>query len=225
MKRAVIDSLNITAQNIEGTIINRQDDYIIDIVKSKAIFEPHRWRQAFGVKLTRNITRACIIHTSTGLKIPLKTFSNGKGKQCIEFAGLHGYNERSDLLKECYGDLKSYLQDGTISRIDIAIDFEDEIPRAVIRKILSGRYPFPWKGSTYYKTAKEKRTNQKMDIKTYNKTKKEKLKGDHVLMRLEFCFKGAYLNGCKLSDLDTLFPKIKKSIKKFAGLNVKIEAI
>ena len=225
MQRAVIDSLNITSQNIEGIIINRQDDYTLEVVKSKSVFNPTRWVEAFGAKLTRNITRACIIHTITGLEIPLKTFSSAKGRDCIEFAGLYSYNERSNYLMACYNELKSYLQDGTISRIDIAVDFIDEIPKAVTRKILESRRIFRYKNTTYYKTAKEKRVNQKIDIKSYDKSKKENIKNGEKLMRLEFCFKGAYLKGYKLCDLDRLLPKLKKSIKRATNLTVEIEGI
>jgi len=224
-QRAVIDSLNITSQNIEGLIIDLQDDYILEVVKSKSIFNPSRWVKAFGKKLTRNINRACIIHTITGLEIPLKTFSSSRGKECIEFAGFYSYNERSNYLQACYDDLKSYLQNGTISRIDIAIDFQDNIPKAVIKKILVGREIFRYANSTYYKTPREKKTNQKLDIKTYDKYKKEKIKRDDILMRLEFCFKGAYLKEYKLKDLERLIPKLKKSIKKLSNLDVEIERL
>jgi hypothetical protein len=195
------------------------------VVKSKNIFNPTRWREAFGAKLTRNINRACIIHTITGLEIPLKTFSSAKGRDCIEFAGFVSYTDRSDYLVACYDDLKSYLQNGTISRIDIAIDFKDKVPKAIIKKILVGREIFQWKNTTYYKTPKEKKTNQKLDIKTYDKYLKEKIKSDDILMRLEFCFKGAYLKGYKLKDLDRLIPKLQKSIKRATNLTVEIERI
>lgn len=226
-QRAFIDSLNITSQNIEGLIIDLQDDYILEVVKSKSIFNPHRWREAFGknAKLTRNINRACIIHTIAGLEIPLKTFSSAKGKDCIEFAGLYSYTERSSYLMAYYDDLKSYLQNGMISRIDIAIDFKDKIPKAIIKKILVGRYTKQYENTTYYKTPKEKKTNQKIDIKTYDKYKAEKIKSDDMLIRLEFCFKGAYLQGYKLSDLDKLLIKIQKSIKRATNLTVEIERI
>jgi hypothetical protein len=85
------------------------------------------------------------------------------------------------------------------------------------------REPFRYGNTTYYKTAKEKKTNQKMDIKIYNKQIQAKL--DYPLYRLEFVFKSKYLNKVLLKDIETLYQKMEKSIKKATGLSVKIQSI
>ena len=143
--------------------------------------------------------------------------------QTVEFAGLHGYNDRSRLLRITLNDLKSQLQQARVTRIDVAIDYEGEIPKSIVKTLCRTREPFRYGNTTYYKTAKERKTNSFMDIKIYNKAHKEKL--DYPLMRLEFVFKSKYLNGVLLKDMDLAIKKMEKSIKKATGLSVKIESI
>ena len=126
--------------------------------------------------------------------------------------------------------MESQLQQTRISRIDIAIDYEGEIPRRIVKALSKHRVPFiskKYPNTTYYKTAKElankDKSNPYMDIKIYDKSKKEKL--DYPLMRLEFVFKSKYLNGLFLKDIDKAIKKMEKSIKKATGLCVKIESI
>jgi len=221
-KRANIDSLNLSSGTMESIFIYHSD-YTIEPVKTKSLFNPKVWSESFSKSLTRNITEAKIIHTYLGLKIPLKTFAVSPKSQTLEFAGLYGYNERSQLLVQTLRELKSQLQYTRVMRIDIAIDFEGKIPKSIIKVLSRHREPFRYKNTTYYKTAKEKKTNQKMDIKIYDKQKKESL--DYPLYRLEFVFKGNYFNKLLFKDIATAHKKMEKSIKKATGLSVKIKSI
>lgn len=219
-KRANIDSLNLSHAQLEALFIHHED-YIIEAVKTKSVFNPTAWSKAFGKTLTQNIIEAKIIHSYLGLRLPLKTYSSSKDTPVVEFAGLHGYNERSTLLTQTLRELESQLQDTRVMRIDIAIDFKGKIPKSITRALSKTREPFRWKNTTYYKTAKEKKVNNFMDIKVYDKALHAGL--DYPMMRLEFCFKNDYLKKVQLKDIESLYPKMQKSIKKATGLSVKIE--
>ena len=218
----MIDSLNLSDNHIEAIFI-RNLDYSIESVKSKSKSEPKRWSETFGKSLKQNIIEAKIIHTYLGLTLPLKTFAVTPLNQTVEFAGLHGYNERSKLLVQTLRELKSQLDYTRVTRIDVAIDFEGEIPKTIIKALSTIRDPFQWYNTTYWKTKKEKRSNSYMDIKIYDKSLKEDL--DYPLKRLEFCFKGDYFKKLILKDLSLAKKKMEKSIKKAICLTVRIEDI
>lgn len=198
-------------------------DLIVETVKSKTQFKPDLWHKAFGEPMKKNILEAKIVHTTLGLMLPLKTFAVSPNRQTVEFAGLYGYNDRSKLLVQTFIDLECQLLQTRITRMDIAIDYEGKIPRSIIKALSKHREPFQYKNTTYWKTPKEKKTNQKMDIKIYNKAHKEKL--DYPLMRVEFVFRSSYFNMILLKDIDKAISKMEKSIKKAIGINVKIKAI
>lgn len=221
-KRAKIDSLNLSDKHLEAMFIYNED-YSIEAVKSNAVFSPKVWSKTFGKSLKQNIIEAKIIHTYLGLTLPLKTFAVTPLSQTVEFAGLHGYNERSRLLVQTFGELKSQLQQTRLMRIDVAIDYKGSIPKGIITSLSKHREPFKYGNTTYYKTAKEKKTNQVMDIKIYDKAHKAKL--DYPLMRLEFAFKRKYIKKLLLKDIDLAIKKMEKSIKRTTGLSVKIDSI
>ncbi len=221
-KRVNIDSLNLAGEAMEAIFIHHQD-YTIEAVKTKSVFMPKVWSASFGKSLKQNIIEAKIIHTYLGLKLPLKTFAITPKSQTLEFAGLHGYNERSEHLMQHLQELKSQLMHARVTRIDIAIDFKGNIPKSIIKALSKHREPFRWKNSTYYKTAKEKRTNRVMNIKIYDKALHAGL--DTNMMRLEFCFKSEYLKKLQLKDIESVYAKMEKTIKKATGLSVKINHI
>ena len=222
VKKAKIDSLNLSGGHLEAMFIY-DDDFIIESVKSKGKFVPEVWSRTFGRALTKNIVDAKVVHSHLGLTLPLKTYAVTPKSQTVEFAGLHGYNERSQLLRQTLLGLKSQLVHTLVTRLDVAIDYEGNIPQSIIRVLSRTREPFRYGNTTYYKTAKEKKTNQKMDIKIYNKAHKANL--NYPLTRLEFVFKSRYLNKVLLQDIDSAILKMEKSIKKATGLCVKIESI
>ena len=218
-KRANIDSLNLSDSHIESIFIH-SEDYIIETVKNKNTFNPERWVQEFGKPLTRNIIEAKIIHTHRGLCLPLKTFASTPLMQTVEFAGFWGYNERSEQMRETFGELESRLQSARVTRLDTAFDYKGEIPRSIMRALAKNRKPFTLKNSVYWKTPKEEKSNKVMNIITYDKSYQIGL--DYPLQRLEFSFKTKYLEQVLLKDVDSMFFKMEKSIKRMVGLSSKI---
>jgi len=216
---ANIDSLNFSSSNLEMLVKNK--DYRIETVKSIGIFEPYRWKEEFKKPLARNIVEAKILHTHKGLALPIKRFSSSQTKQTLEFAGLKGYNEKSKSLTELLKELWNTIQDEVITRIDIAIDFKGKVPSKVKTLLTKKRIPFRYLNTLYNKTVKEKKTNPNIDIKIYNKALFANL--DYELERLEFCFKGSYLRGqYQVKDIEVLYTKMQKTIKRFTGLNIEI---
>lgn len=222
LKRVGIDSLNLSGRHLESMFFYNQN-YSIETVKSKTVFEPKVWSRTFGKSLTKNIIEAKTIHTHLGLTLPLKTFAVTPLNQTVEFAGLCGYNARSKLLVQTFRELKSQLQQSRVTRIDVAIDYRGDIPKSILKALSRTREPFRYGNTTYFKTKKEKKTNRVMDIKIYNKAHQAKL--NFPLMRLEFVFKSEYLKKLLLKDIETALKKMEKSIKKATGLSVKIESI
>ena len=219
-KRAEIDSLNLSDSHIESIFIHNED-YIIETVKNKNIFNPERWVQEFGKPLTRNVIEAKIIHTYRGLCLPLKTFASTPLMQTVEFAGLQGYNERSEQMRETLRELEGQLQSARVTRLDTAFDYRGDIPRSIMKALSKNREPFRYGNSTYWKTAKEKKNNKVMNIITYDKSNQLGL--DYLLHRLEFSFKTKYLERVLLKDIESVFPKMEKSIKRMVGLSSKIK--
>lgn len=223
-KKVVLDSLNVA--NYSFIHLFDDDNYSIETVKSKGIFEPKRWLESFGKLTSRHIVEAKILHTSKGLTIPLKRFGVNPEMQTIEFAGLYGYNEKSKFKRELLKEYITHLQDSYIKRLDVAIDYNRSIPTAIIKRIFKYRKkPFKQNGmnTNYFKTLGEGKTNPTMDIKIYDKSKQLNL--NYYVQRLEFCFKGAYFEKLTLKDIDIAMLKMEKSIKRFTGLNVKISSI
>lgn len=221
LRKGVIDSLNLSSSHLEAYFCCK--DYIIETVKSVGVFHPYRWREEFKKPLTRNIVEAKILHTSTGLVLPIKRQSRSQSKQTLEFAGLHSYNDKSKLLSELLIGLIEQVQNEQIVRLDVAIDFEGKIPNKVIRKLCEDRRPFRYWNTTYYKSNSEKKSNNRLNIKTYSKSKKENLSEE--IERLEFSFTSSYWNKLQVKDLDKSFKKMEKTIKRFSGLDVEIQSL
>lgn len=213
--------MNLSSHSFEHHFSN--DNYIIEEVKTVSVFNPKRWSETFKKALTKNIKEAKILHTSTGLTLPLKRYSASQNKQVLEVAGLQSYNDKSKLKQEFIKENSQELQECFLNRIDICIDMEKP-PQRMFRKLNSKRKAFQYKNTIYWKTESEKKSNSQMDIKLYNKALKEKL--DYPLHRLEFCLKSAYFKNMKLKELDrNLLSKMEKTIYKFSGLKVRIEAL
>ncbi|MFK5937796.1 MAG: hypothetical protein QM497_05290 [Sulfurimonas sp.] len=220
--KGVIDSLNFSSEHLENYFEDR-NMYFIETVKGIGVFEPQVWTQTFKKSLQKHIVEAKILHTFNGLQLPIKRFSSSKLKQTIEFAGLHGYIEKSSFMCEILKNLWGQIQAEVITRIDIAIDFKKAIPKNVLKRVKTSRRTFPCKNTTYFKTQTEKSTNPYIDIKIYDKAKHANLK--YELQRLEFCFKGGYFRKkYTIEMLDEIIPKLQKTIKRMSGLDVEIEA-
>lgn len=219
--RAKIDSFNFSSESLEALFSS--DNYSIETVKSISEFSPYRWLEEFGKSLTKNIVEAKILHTSMGLILPIKRYAITPHKQTLEFAGLYAYDEHSKLLRELLKELLEHIQSSSVTRIDIAIDFKGKIPSRVIKKLCKDREPFKFLNTTYYKTKKEKKSNVRLNIKTYDKAKKENLSEE--LERLEFSFQSQYFNNMATEDLYKSFLKMEKTIKRFSGLEVEIQSL
>ncbi|MBT5934978.1 hypothetical protein [Sulfurimonas sp.] len=211
--------MNFSSTHAEDYFISK--DFMIEPVKNTGVFEPYRWLEEFGKNLTRNIIEAKIVHTTRGLTLPIKRFSTSQNKQTVEFAGLRGYSDKSNLISELLKELWIEIQNEVITRVDVAIDFKSKIPAKVIKELGKNRISFKYLNTTYSKTAKEKKTNPHLDIKIYDKALHANL--DYTLERLEFCFKGAYFRGmCTVKELDKFYIKMQKTIKRMCGLDVEI---
>lgn len=217
--KGVIDSLSLRSEAIETLFSS--EDYIIEVVKSVGVFEPNLWIETFKKGLTKSIIEAKILYTSSGLTIPLKRYNRSPRKQSLDIAGLRGYDDKSELLNNFLEVHFLDFMECEIKRIDVCFDFV-KVPNRTIKKLCEKREPFKYRNTTYYKTAKEKKTNVKLDIKRYNKQKEANL--STPLERIEFCFKGGYFDeGMKLKDLDQRFlSKMEKTILNFSGINAKI---
>ncbi|PLY06058.1 MAG: hypothetical protein C0625_10525 [Arcobacter sp.] len=217
--KAFIDSINLKNCTFENML---DENYIVEEVKTVSVFAPDRWLEEFGEKTKRHLIEAKIIHTSNGSTIPLKRYAASNKVQVIEFAGINGYTSKSNLLKDVLLELKEKLENSHICRIDIAIDMK-KIPQSIFKELQEKRTPYQIGYTTYYKTEKEKKTNQQIDIKCYNKTVKDKL--SYPLERLEFCFKGQYFKKIAFKDIESIFKKMQKGIKRFSGLEVEIQSL
>ena len=103
----------------------------------------------------------------------------------------------------------------------MAIDFNGNIPSKVIKKLCEDRQPFRFMNTTYYKSKSEKKSNNRLNIKTYNKSL---TKNDtQNIQRLEFSFLSGYLGKTKIRDINKTHLKMSKTIKRFSGLDVKIQ--
>ena len=219
--QGVIDSINFSDVSFEELFIG--EDFKIQPIKGVGVFEPKIWRSYFGKMTPKNAVDAKIVHTIYGLTLPLKRYARNPHKQTLEFAGLHSYTEKSLFLSALLSSKHSSFERAYITRIDVAIDFMSKVPNAVIKLLLTTRIAFKCKNTTYYKSEKEKKTNAQMDIKVYDKSKKEGL--NEEIKRLEFCFKGQYFNKMTMQDIDKVSVKMQKSIKKMSGLDVEIKQL
>ena len=218
-----IDSISLRSDDFSRLFTS--EDYIIEVVKSVGIFEPSLWIESFKKGLTKSIVEAKILHTSAGLTIPLKRYNRSPNKQSIDIAGLRGYDDKSECLKNFFEAHFLEFMECEIKRIDVCIDFVKVPNRTIKRLSLCRDIVKPVLNTTYMKTKSEGKTNQTLDIKIYDKQKEAKL--SRPLERIEFCFKGGYFDkGMKLKDLDKKFlSKMEKTIFKFSGIDAKISPI
>lgn len=177
------------------------------------------YMREFGCTLN-GIYRAYIIYSSFGCSIPLKSYYRYKDRGVIEFAGLHGFNDRSVALNESYQALKALMQDFTISRIDVAFDYS-KYPTNDLKTLKKNRVSFDFKHTTYERTKKQKGKSGYKNIKSYPKHIKERL--DKPRYRIELSFVSGYLRERPLlSNLDDIIPKIENSIKRDMKREVKV---
>ena len=145
-----------------------------------------------------------ILETQTGLKYKLVQHKRAKNVT-IAFQGLKQYREISELMRY---DLKEFLQhfkeDIRISRIDIAFDNKEAFNITQIAKNSKRNICKRW-NTIYFKTAREKRVNQYLNIKHY-------FKREIKLYRLEFVFCKKYFT--KKEPFELMEKTIKNIVKK-----------
>ncbi len=219
---AIVDSFNFSSTSLEDLFAD-EDKYKIITVKGIGCFEPQLWRKVFNGNLKRHQVEVKILETNTGLSLGIKRFSASQDRQTLEIAGLHGYSSKSYFLRKLLKELWNKIQECRITRVDVAIDYKGAIPQRVLKALKKNRHPFQWKNTTYMKSKKEKKSNQRINILLYPKHKKENL--DYEVERLEFSFRGDYFSKLHVKDLEGLFKKMQKTIKRLAGLDVQIKEI
>lgn len=145
-----------------------------------------------------------ILETQTGLKYKLMQHKRAKNIT-ITFQGLKQYNEISKLMRY---DLKEFLEhfkeDIRIVRLDVAFDNKEAFNITQIAKNSKRDICKRW-NTIYFKTAREKRVNQYLNIKHYYKTQIK-------LYRLEFVFCKKYFT--KKEPFELMEKTIKNILKK-----------
>ncbi len=156
------------------------------------------------IELKNLYSYLAILETQTGLKYKVMQHKRAK-KVNITFQGLKQYTEVSELMEHDLKDFIELYRDYiSIMRIDVAIDNKEPFNKDKIarntNRIISERW-----NTTYFKTEKEKRKNEHLNIKHYYKKVVQ-------LFRLEFVFGRRYF---KAKDpLRLIENTIKKAIKK-----------
>jgi len=227
--KATIDSINFSSPLLTS-IFFHNENYSFETIKRGKMCNNYRWKSLFGGSLFNKVngrwvspfTEAYAIHNHIGATIPLKIHARNKKSPTVEFAGLHRYDRRSELLKMTLWDLFPSLQDTQIKRIDVAIDVDKRVQSKVHKALTRKRIAKRYKNSIYYKTQKEGKRNPIVNIIIYDKGKKEGFKLDNKLIRLEFQFAAGYFPKITLRNIDQAITKIEKRMKRDTGLNIKV---
>ncbi|PWE20082.1 hypothetical protein [Aliarcobacter skirrowii] len=199
-KLELIGVLTVAKNNLilDSELLNEFIEYRATKTPSKQLLE------------LRNLYKyLAILETQTGLKYRVMQHKRAKNIT-ITFQGLKQFNEISELmrydLKEFLEHFKAYIQ---IVRLDVAFDNKEAFNITQIAKNSKRDICKRW-NTIYFKTAKEKKVNQYLNIKHYYKTQIK-------LYRLEFVF-------CKKYFISKEpFKLIEKTIKKILKKPFKFE--
>lgn len=227
--KGVIDSINFSSPILTSVFLHNQN-YRFERIKRGNEYNNYRWKTLFGGSLFNRVngrlmspfSEAYAIHSHTGVSIPMKFHTRNRKSPTIEFAGLHRYDRRSELLKMTLWDLFPSLQETEINRIDIAIDVNKRVQSKVHKSLTRTRVAKKYKNSVYYKTHSEKKRNPNVNIIIYDKGKKEGLCLENKLIRMEFQFSSSYLKKITLRNMDKAIDLIEKRMKRDTGLNIKV---
>lgn len=197
-----IDSL---ALEITDTTLKKLSQIAVITVAKNGIVLDSDLMQDFKMPKLKLYDYLAIAETQTGLRYKLIKHIRAK-RITLTFRGLYQYTDTSRLMRY---DLKAILaligDDCTYARLDMAFDKDKPFEVAKIAKAM-GRYLKQVKNTIYLKSAKEKKTNQHLNIKHYKK-------GENVY-RLEFVFLKRYLSGGDEVIKNRLSKTIKKAIKQ-----------
>ncbi|BCX79954.1 hypothetical protein [Campylobacter sp. 19-13652] len=149
-------------------------------------------------------------HTKRGISCLITKHKRAKSFK-LTFKGLAQYSQTSELMRTDLIEVLKLIdkagKDVKLARLDIALDTPRLASKdnAQIAKNTK-REAFKFKNTTYFKTpaekARHKRTNERLDIKTYAKPYAG-------ISRLEFCFKGSFF-----SSKSTALKRVQKTIVK-----------
>lgn len=211
--RGYIDSI---AFEIDNSILAKLELIgVVTVAKNNLILDNELINEFIEYKATKSHSKQllelrnlykylAILETQTGLKYKIMQHKRAKNITII-FRGLKQYNEISELIRY---DLKEFLEhfkeDIRIVRLDVAFDNKEPFNTAQIAKNSKRDICKRW-NTIYFKTAREKRVNQYLNIKHYYKTQIK-------LYRLEFVFCKKYFT--KKEPFELMEKTIKNILKK-----------
>ena len=211
--RGYIDSI---AFEIDNSILAKLELIgVVTVAKNSLILDNELLNEFIEYKATKSHSKQllelrnlykylAIYETQTGLKYKLMQHKRAKNIT-ITFQGLKQYNEISKLMRY---DLKEFLEhfkeDIQIVRLDVAFDNKEAFNTTQIAKNSKRNICKRW-NTIYFKTAREKRVNQYLNIKHY-------FKKEVNLYRLEFVFCKKYFT--KKLPFELMEKTIKKILKK-----------
>ena len=211
--RGYIDSI---AFEIDNSILAKLELIgVVTVAKNSLILDNELINEFIEYKATKSHSKQllelrnlykylAIFETQTGLKYKLMQHKRAKNIT-ITFQGIKQYNEISKLMRY---DLKEFLEhfkeDIQISRLDVAFDNKEAFNTTQIAKNSKRNICKRW-NTIYFKTAREKRVNQYLNIKHY-------FKKEVNLYRLEFVFCKKYFT--KKLPFELMEKTIKKILKK-----------
>lgn len=211
--RGYIDSI---AFEIDNSILAKLELIgVVTVAKNNLILDNELLNEFIEYRATKSHSKQllelrnlykylAILETQTGLKYKIMQHKRAKNIT-ITFQGLKQYNEISELmrydLKEFLQHFKEYIQ---IVRLDVAFDNKEAFNITQIAKNSKRDICKRW-NTIYFKTAREKRVNQYLNIKHY-------FKREIKLYRLEFVFCKKYFT--KKEPFELMEKTIKNILKK-----------
>ena len=211
--RGYIDSI---AFEIDNSILAKLELIgVVTVAKNSLILDNELINEFIEYKATKSHSKQllelrnlykylAIFEMQTGLKYKLMQHKRAK-RVTITFQGLKQHNEISELMRY---DLKEFLEhfkeDIQIVRLDVAYDNKEAFNITQIAKNSKRNICKRW-NTIYFKTAREKRVNQYLNIKHYYKTQIK-------LYRLEFVFCKKYFT--KKEPFELMEKTIKNILKK-----------
>jgi hypothetical protein len=200
------DSCILAKLHLVGVVIVAKNGLIFDEnLLNEFISKRTRKKVEQQIKELKNLYQyLAILETQTGLKYKIMQHKRAK-KINISFQGLKQWTEISQLMEY---DLKLFLEhfkeDIQLIRLDVSIDNKKAFNLDSIAKNTNRNIFHRW-NTTYFKTEKEKRVNEHLNIKHYYKINLE-------LYRLEFVFSKRYFKS--KNPLQLIEKTIQKAIKK-----------
>lgn len=197
-----IDSLVL---EITDTTLKKLSQIAVITVAKNGIVLDGDLLHYFKLKKPQLYDYLAIAETQTGLRYQLIKHTRAKSIT-LTFRGLYQYTDTSRLMRYDLKAIEELLSDDcTYARLDIAFDKDKPFDVERIARNIN-RVTRRFKNTIYLKSAKEKKTNQHLNIKHYKK-------GENVY-RLEFVFLKRYLSGSDEVIKNRLTKVVKKALKQ-----------